>query len=317
MRRFILLLLALLAALLLMLQPASAQAPVTVTVVASSLKVRAAPSSDAGQLGVLKRGAKVVISAVSADGYWLNFSFWGKGAWIGSAPELVMVEGAVSTLPVLGTGNSSTSPRLVDFSLNPAVPAPGEPFRLGLTLSGAGSTAPFVVAGALEESFFFIPVQFLADAGHHQVEADFTAPGATGWFDLHLALDVENALGSGKEETLKVFVDYPRTHKGRLRIEPYSNYNLDGGAAEVSWDGDTLQALGEAKLGVMPLPLSEAHFNAVLAERDSVPRRELKPGALISLWTNEGRRGLLWVRALESNALLVEVFLYEEVTRAD
>jgi len=315
-RRFILLLLALLAALLLILQPAGAQAPVTVTVVSASLKVRAAPSSEAEQLGLLQRGAKVVISGVSADGYWLHFSFWGAEAWIGSAPELVTVEGEVDALPVMDTP-SSASPRLVDFSLHPAVPVPGESFRLKLMLSSREPTAPFVVAGALEESFFLLPVQFLAGAGTHQIETEVVAPKQTGWFELHLALDVENALGKGKEETLKVFVDYPRTLKGRLRLEAFTNYNPDEGAADVSWDGDSLKALNEAKLGVMPVPLSEAHYDAVLAERDSVPRRELKEKGLMSLWTNEGRRALLWVRALEGNALVLEVFLYEGVVNAD
>lgn len=311
MRRLILFFLALLAAMLLMLQPAGAQAPVTATVVTASLKVRAAPSTDAEQLGLLLRGAKVVISGVSGDGYWLNFSFWGEKAWIGSAPELVKVEGDLSTLgaaPLAGE-----APALVDFALAPAVPVPGAPFRLNLHLGSDAPAGAFVVAGALEESFFLIPVQFLAGVGSHQVEAEVVAPMATGWHDLVLALDVENQLGKGAEAIIPIFVDHPRSSKGRLRIEPYSNYNPDGGAADLSWDGDTLRILGEAKLGVMPIPLSEAHYDSILAERDDVPRSELSPGALISLWTNEGRRGLLFVRALESNDLVLDVFMYPSV----
>ena len=202
------------------------------------------------------------------------------------------------------------TPRLVDFALNPAVLVPAAPFRLRLSLTGAAPSSAFAVAGALEESFFLIPIQFLSGAGAHQVETEVIAPLATGWHDLNLVLDVDRAAA---EETLKVFVDYPRTTQGRLRIEPYSNYNPDGGSADLSWDGDTLRILGEAKLGVMSYPLSEAHYDAVLAERDDVPRSELKPGALISLWTNEERRGLLFVRALESNDLVVDVFLYPSV----
>lgn len=309
MRRFIILLLALLAAMLLMLQPAAAQSDeVIAVVVTSSLKVRAAPSTDATQLGLLLRGAKVVISGVSADGYWLNFSFWGEDAWIGSAPELVKVEGDLSVLG--GAMVSGGTPRLVDFALSPAVPVPAAPFRLRLNLVGAAPTAAFAVAGALGESFFLIPVQFLSGTAAHQVETEVTAPTTTGWHDLNLVLDVDRAAA---EETLKVFVDYPRTAQGRLRIEPYSNYNPDGGAADLSWDGDILRGIGEAKLGVLPGPLSEMHYDAILAERDDVPRSELSPGALISLHTNEGRRGLLFVRALESNDLVLDVFMYSSV----
>lgn len=311
MRRLILFFLALLAAMLLMLQPAGAQAPVTATVVTASLKVRAAPSTDAEQLGLLLRGAKVVISGVSGDGYWLNFSFWGAEAWIGSAPELVKVEGDLSTLgaaPLAGE-----APALVDFALAPAVPVPGAPFRLNLHLGSDAPAGAFVIAGALEESFFLIPVQFLAGAGSHQVETEVVAPMATGWHDLVLALDVENQLGKGSEEIIPIFVDHPRSSKGRLRIEAYSNYNPDGGAADLSWDGDTLRGIDQAKLGVLPGPLSEMHYDAILAERDDVPRSELSPGALISLHTNEGRRGLLFVRALESNDLVLDVFMYPSV----
>lgn len=309
MRRLILVLLALLAAMLLMLQPASAQSDqVVVTVITDSLRVRAAPSTDAAQLGLLLRGAKVVVSGVSADGYWLNFSFWGEDAWIGSAPELVRVEGDLSTLG--GVIVAGDAPVLVDFALSPAVPVPAAPFRLRLNLQGAAPSSAFALVGALEESFFLIPVQFLSGTAAHQVEAEVIAPTTTGWHDLNLVLDVDRAAA---EETLKVFVDYPRTTQGRLRIEPYSNYNPDGEAADLSWDGDTLRILGEAKLGVMSYPLSEAHYDAILAERDDVPRSELKPGVLISLWTNEGRRGLLFVRALELNDLVVDVFMYASV----
>ncbi|MCC6976536.1 MAG: hypothetical protein IT322_21205, partial [Anaerolineae bacterium] len=252
-------------------------------------------------------------SGVSGDGYWLNFSFWGEEAWIGSAPELVKVEGDLSTLgaaPLAGE-----APALVDFALAPAVPVPGAPFRLNLHLGSDAPAGTFVIAGALEESFFLIPVQFLAGAGSHQVETEVVAPMATGWHDLVLALDVENQLGKGSEEIIPIFVDHPRSSKGRLRIEAYSNYNPDGGAADVSWDGDTLRILGEAKLGVLPGPLSEMHYDAILAERDDVPRSELKPGALISLWTNESKRGLLLVRALEVDDLVVDVFIYNVETQ--
>lgn len=313
MRRLIILILALLTAMLLMLQPASAQGNVTVTVIADSLRVRAAPSSDAVQIGLLLRGAKVLISGVSADGYWLNFSFWGEDAWIGSAPELVSINGDLAALGSTKVTLAGEAPALVDFALAPAVPVPGAPFRLNLHLGSDAPAGAFVIAGALEESFFLIPVQFLAGVGSHQVEAEVVAPMATGWHDLVLALDVENQLGKGAEAIIPIFVDHPRSSKGRLRIEPYSNYNPDGGAADLSWDGDTLRILGEAKLGVMPIPLSEAHYDSILAERDDVPRSELSPGALISLWTNEGRRGLLFVRALEANDLVLDVFMYASV----
>lgn len=317
MRRLILLLVALLAALLLMLQPVSAQeARVTVTVLASSLKVRAAPSTDAEQLGLLKCGTKVVISGVSADGYWLHFSFWGAEAWLGSAPELVKVEGDLTALPVMEAETAVTL-KLLDYGITPVVPPPGSPFQLRLNLSSSASTGAFVVAGALAESFFLLPVQFLSGMSDHEVEVSLTAPVSTGWHELHLALDLEHALGQGTEQTLKVFVDYPRRSLGRLRFESYTNYNPDGGAPDLSWDGDSLQVLGEAKLGLMPYSLSEAHYDALLAEREHIPRSELKRGTLIALWTNEGRRGLLWVQALEGDALVVEVFLYEGGIHAD
>jgi len=308
-RRFIILILALLVAMLLMLQPASAQSDeVVAVVVTASLKVRAAPSIDAAQLGLLQRGSRIIISGVSNDGYWLNFSFWGEDAWIGSAPELVRVEGDLSVLG--GAEILGETPRLIDFALSPAVPVPAAPFRLRLNLVGTAPTSAFAVAGMLGDSFFLIPVQFLSGTAAHQVETEITAPTTTGWHDLNLVLDVDRAAA---EETLKVFVDYPRTSKGRLRIEAYANYNPDGGAADVSWDGDTLRGIDGAKLGVLPGPLSDMHYDAILAERDDVPRSELTPGALISLWTNEGRRGLLFVRALESNDLVVDVFMYAGV----
>ena len=83
------------------LPPAPAQ--MVIEVVTSSLKVRAAPSAQSEQLGLLSKGGRIVVDTVSFDGYWLGFSYWGRRAWVGSDASLVkIIEGERRGLPVTG-----------------------------------------------------------------------------------------------------------------------------------------------------------------------------------------------------------------------
>lgn len=323
MRRLILLLLALLAAMLLMLQPAAAQTDENVIAVVqvASLKVRAGPASDSEQLGLLQRGAKVILSGVSADHYWGYFLFWGEPAWMSLAPEFVSVEGDLETLTVTGvTSPPSTETtltqgdgliRLVDFAVAPAVPVPDAPFTLRLHLSSPEPLGAFAVAGEVGGQFFLAPVQFLSGASEHTLEAQVTAPSTTGWHELHLALDIDRSVSEGSAHTLMLFVDRARRSLGRIRFVGFSNLNLDGEEADLSWNGDTLSALNGALVGLLNLPFGEAHYDAIEPTLPSLLRGDLKAGALIAVITGTQARALLWVRELEQADLVLEVLVYD------
>ncbi|MCC6975535.1 MAG: SH3 domain-containing protein [Anaerolineae bacterium] len=323
MRRFILLLLALLAAMLLMLTPAYAQESETVTAVVqvASLKVRAAPASDSEQLGLLQRGAKVILSGRSEDRYWGYFLFWDKPAWMSLAPEFVSIEGNLESLTVTGVTSSTSTEaaltqgdgtiRLADFAVAPAVPVPGVPFTLRLHLSSAAPLGAFAVAGEMSGQFFLTPVQFLSGAAEHTLETQVTAPAATGWHEVQLALDVDRSVSAGTAQTLNIFVDRARRSLGRLRFVAFSNLNLDSGEADLSWDGDTLSGLNGSLLGLLDLSFGEAHYDAIEPALPSLIRGDLKAGALIAVITGTQARALLWVREVDQADLVLEVFVYD------
>ncbi len=89
--------------------PPPAPAQMTIEIVAPSLRVRAAPSAQSEQLGLLQRGGRIVVDTVSFDGYWLGFQYWGRPAWIGSDSSLIkVVEGDKRGLPVSGVSYAPT-----------------------------------------------------------------------------------------------------------------------------------------------------------------------------------------------------------------
>lgn len=323
MRRFILLLLALLAAMLLMLSPAAAQEsePVTVVVQVSSLKVRAAPSADSEQIGLLQRGARVILSGVSADHYWGYFLFWDKPAWMSLAPEFVSIEGELESLTVTGvTPSTSTEAvltqgdgqiRLVDFAVAPAVPLPDTAFTLRLRLSSPAPLGAFAVAGEVGGQFFLTPVQFLSGASEHTLEAQVTAPATTGWHEVQLALDVDRSVSAGSTQTLKLFIDRARKSMGQVRFVAFSNLNVDGRDPDLSWNGDTLSGLNGALVGLLNLPFGESHYDAIQPEASSLLRADLHVGALITLITADQSRALLWLKAIDGTDLVLEVLVYE------
>lgn len=323
MRRFTLLLLALLAAMLLMLQPAAAQTDENVIAVVqvASLKVRAGPASDSEQLGLLQRGTKVILSGVSADHYWGYFLFWGEPAWMSLAPEFVSVEGDLETLTVTGVTPPPATEvtltqgdgviNLVDFVVAPAVPIPETPFTLRLRLSSPAPLGAFAVAGEVGGQFFLTPVQFLSGASEHTLEAQVTAPETTGWHELHLVLDIDQSVSEGSAHTLMLFVDRARRSLGRIRFVGFSNLNLDGEEADLSWDGDTLSGLNGALLGLLDLPFGEAHYDALEPVLPSLIRGDLKAGALIAVITGTQARALLWLKAVDKADLEVEVLVYD------
>lgn len=323
MRRLILLILALLAAALLMLQPAAAQETEEVRAVVqiSSLKVRAAPTSDSEQLGLLQRGAKVILSGVSEDRYWGYFMFWDEPAWMSLAPEFVSIEGDLETLTVTGVTSPPVTEatltqgdgviNLVDFAVAPAVPIPETPFTLRLRLSSPEPLGAFAVAGEMTGQFFLTPVQFLSGAAEHTLESQVTAPSTTGWHELHLVLDIDRSVSAGSPHTLKLFIDRARRSLGRIRFVGFSNLNLDGDEADLSWNGDTLAGLNGALLGLLDLPFGEAHYDAIEPALPSLIRSDLKAGALIAVITGTQTRALLWVREVEQADLVLEVLVYD------
>lgn len=315
MKRLMILVLAIIIALL-SFGAASAQT-VKVTVIAASLRVRAGPGSEFDQIGLLQRGATVAPDGRDGTGYWLRFPYGEKTAWIGSAAELVKIEGDLDVLPkedqksggTLSTGDAQIE--VVDYTLSPSVPSPREKFVMRIRLASDEPVSSFALAGTVGEEFFFAPVQFLSSTSEHEVQVNIQAPATTGWQATEIVVDVDRSVSAGATIQTRIFIDYYRELSGRLRVVPYSNLNVDDGNPDLAWDGVSLTALGDALVMILDMRISDAHFEAIQPEETEIAAALLTPGTLMGLYTNEGRRALVWIKEVQNADLVVEVFLYK------
>lgn len=116
-------------------QPTAPNTPAPVLATAKeNLRIRAAPSASAKQLGTLNKGDTAQITGRNAAGDWWQIALPsnpGVQAWISAA--FVDVKGPVETVPVVGSGSTPGSqpnpaqPPSQPF-VPPSQPYPGQPF---------------------------------------------------------------------------------------------------------------------------------------------------------------------------------------------
>lgn len=304
---------------------ASAQDMPLAEVMAIQLNVRAGPSAEADVLGQLARGGRLYLSGVSADGGWYFFRFWDADAWV-AAPFVRIVEGEASTLPVVRLEPSAPimplalGPvvRVAATVLDPAIPRPGQPFRVALTLKNEGDTdaGVFSVASVLNSGFFaFATVQRLGAGASGTVTLAIPGEESTGHFDSTLIVDVERQLVMPEQDriaTLAYSIDQPYIAQSETRIEPFVNVDLHGGQADLAFNESQLVALGGAHVQLLAdVAISDLHFDMLKdVSGDAIPSGALQPGAIIGLHTAEGRRG--WLRIVErtGDALRLQYAVY-------
>lgn len=292
---------------------------------ALAVNIRSAPGADSPIIGQLRRGARFWVTAVTPDYGWLYFSYWGKDAYVTANADLISVSVPLSDLPGATLGsNAPLSPGsaqivLSDYAVNPAVPAPGAPFQIVLTLKNTGSidAGLFSVAASLAPSgaFVWAPVAKLGAGESGVVTLDDPGEQSTGQFSIRVALDVDNSLGSIGPDSLPEItyrIDRPYIAQASIDLQPFTNIDLHGGTPDLALALDGLSAMNGAKIAVLDgLTLASVHYD--LLERiggRSVPSERLKPGALIGLKTAEGRRGLLRIVAYDGRVMGVQYFIY-------
>lgn len=284
-------------------------------IIAGALNVRALPDPTSARLGVLRRGAVVTVYEVR-DG-WLRLRCTNQPCWINGSPKYVQFAGEGGV--VVNATRSLPDLQLASYVVDPATPAPGQPFRLVLTLKNAGGADAnlFSVAAAFSPSnhFAFVTVGGLAAGGQGTVSLDNSAgETVTGRHTIGVALDVEDTVqeGAAGEANNVVMVSYwidrPYTAQSRLRIEPQTNVDIHGGAPDFAWDGTVLRALSGAALAVLDMPLSEVHHDLLDLKDGQAWDGALQAGMIVGFRTAEGRRGVL--RVVSVSPLEIQYAIY-------
>jgi len=299
--------------------PVSAQGKLLATVQAKLLPVRSGPDDASPMIGLLKAGNKLVISAITKDAKWLFFSYWGKDAYISAAPADVALNVERSKIPVLQSVSQTNGPSIAvsDYSIDPAVPAPGQPFAIRLTLKNTSilDAGIFSVATTFPSGAFDWQTVGKLPAGESGQVA-LTDPGeqSTGRFTVRVALDVESQLGpadKSKVKEISVRVDRPYIAQGTVKISVFTTIDLHGGTSDLALDTSGLQALNGAQIALLNIQLPDVHFDMLAnVKGSSVAFNALEPGAIIGIITSEGRSGVLRVESFDKQILNVQYLIY-------
>jgi hypothetical protein len=286
--------------LLLPIPPVLAQAPqsIRVRVIAAQLNVRAAPSAVAPVLGILRRGALIDASGVSEDKAWLYFLYWGKPAWLSAA----YVE------PVNNEPVKDSAVKLLQYNIEPSVPAPGQDFVVNLTIQSERDLAAFKVAASCAD-FALLYVPRLA-ANVAQVQA-LHCPGetATGPHKAEVILDTERSVSSGTNATVSYWIDRPYTQV-KLSWPAFSDLNLDGDAYDIAYDGANIQGLNGTRLWPLPdIDLSTIHYDMLVPALQTYT--EAPPNGVLGLSTASGSRGALQIYESQLDSLRIEFRVYQ------
>jgi hypothetical protein len=297
---------------------AEAQAPVgRVRVRGQWVNVRAAPSTDAKVLGRLNRGKVVNHYGLSDDGQWYKLQCPKSECWITAQANLVELVGGQTVAAAVAP--SGVDVVLADYALDPAVPVPGEPYRILITLANNGKTdAGIFSIGTVLPSGQFVWANVAQIAAGGRGSLAILSPGdqTTGRKTVQLSIDLEGQLAESNTAKLNnivpltYFVDAPYIAQSRLRIEPHTNADLHGGSPDFAWDGRTLTVVGSGQVAALKVNMTDIHRDMLTGELVAGSAVSgLKAGDLVGFVLSEGYRGWLRVASVDG-ALEVDFYVY-------
>ncbi len=308
--------------------------------VKNTVNVRAGPGTVYPVIGQLRRGEQLQLIGASADFAWYVIEFRQQQGWVSAS--FMDVFGNVRTLPVIAPpptpipsptppATLTPSPQpfadivLVSASMNPPVPQPGVPFTLMAVIKNQGNAdaGQFAVATSFKpgEVYTAAIVPGLPAGQQTTVNLSNTVNG-TGFFTIAIVLDLNNQVNEGpageanNKPEFSYKVDRPAIAQGTVNIPVKSSVDFQGGTPDVSYDGTKLAPLGAAKLGLLPgVQFTQVYWDLLSPDKINntvgIPQAQLAPGAVIGIYTAEGKRGALQISGYSGTTLVVQYFIYD------
>ncbi len=305
-----------------------------------NVNIRTGPGTVYPVIGQLKKGDQVPLIGASADFKFLVFTYRQQQGWIQAS--FVTIFGDVRTLPVfappptpiptptpLATLTPSPVPYadlvMVSATLNPAVPQPGLPFTLTVVVmnQGKADAGQFAVAISFQPGSVYSAaiVPGLAAGQQTSINLTATVAGTTVSTDA-VVLDLNNQVDEGpngkanNKPEISYRIDRPRIANGSIPVPPSSSVDLQGGTADISYDGTKLVPINGAKLGTLPgIQMTQVHYDLLSPDKinntTGIARSELVQGLVIGIYIAEGKRGAMRIAGYSGDTILLEFFVYD------
>ncbi len=309
--------------------------------VRANVNVRTGPGQIYPVIGQLRRGERVQFVGANTDFTWYVINFRAQQGWV-SASFFTDLFGNIRDLPIIAPpptpvptptppATFTPSPQpfadliMVSATMNPPVPQPGVPLTLSVVVKNNGNAdaGEFAVATSFKpgEVYTAVVVPGLPAGQQTQVNLTNTVNG-TGIFTIAIVLDLNNQVNEGpngeanNKPEFSYRVDRNRIAQGNVNIPPGNSVDFQGGTPDVSYDGTKLVPLNGAKLGLLPgVQMAQIYWDFLSPDKINnavgIAQADLVPGAVIGIYTAEGKRGALRVSGYAGTTLQLEYFVYD------
>ncbi|MBX3061527.1 MAG: ABC transporter substrate-binding protein [Anaerolineae bacterium] len=307
------------------------------TVTGTTLNVRSGPGMNYNIVGKLKRGDVVRVIGALPDFSWLLIPFEGGQAWI--LAQFVTISGDRSTVPIIAvpptpsgptatvppTGEPTADIVFVSATFNPPVPQPNVPFTLAVTIMNQGSVAApeFAVATSFKPGEVYTAAVVPGLAAGQQTVVNLTATLAgTGVETISVVLDLNQQVNEGiagetnNQPTVSYRIDRPYMQQSSSTLPPGQNVDFDGGGADVTFSGASLDPSPGSALIQLQIPFTSVHYDQLASIMGSVANGTSSiggppaPGVIIGVRTTSGKIGVIQVTGYSGSSIQFNFYIY-------
>lgn len=309
---------------------------VVITITQARQNVRSGPSTDYPVLGQLSEGEQAQVIGSTIDLAWVVIEFRGQQGWL--ATYLLDVFGDLNTVPIITppptptAPPTSTAPPNADIVIDiaTAIPSPiivSQPFTISVSVRNAGNTpaGQFSVAATFPPNNIFASATIPGLAAGQSTTANLSGTFTnTGFYSVVIVADLNNEVAEGAGETnnlfnFSYFINKPILRQGSQTLNPGDTLDLEGNGAQgdANWNvsGQQLDALGSAKMGIIPnVTLDIVHWDLInpsIVNQTTILRTTTNGGTIIGIITADGNRGVIRVDDIPGNQLKVTFIVFQ------
>lgn len=309
---------------------------VVITITQARQNVRSGPSTSYEVIGQLSEGEQAQVIGATIDFAWVVIEFRGQQGWL--ATYLLDVFGDLNTVPIITPPPTPTAPPTstalpqADIVIDTATVAPSpigvnQPFTVSVSVRNAGSIAagPFAVAATFPPNNVYASAVIGGLApGQSTIAALSGTFTNTGFYSVVIVADLNNEVAEGNGENnnlfnFSYFINKPILRQGSQTLNAGDTIDLEGNAVQgdANWNisGQQLDALGTAKLGIIPnVTLDIVHWDLInpgIINQTTIQRTSMNAGTIIGIITADGNRGVLRVDDIPGNQLKVTFIVFQ------
>lgn len=308
---------------------------VVVTIESARQNIRTGPSTAYDVIAQAQEGDQFQVVGATADNQWVVIDYRGRQGWL--FVNILEVFGDLNSVPIIdppptptpGFTPTPAPPQEADIVIDSAVAVPSpiipnQPFTVSVVVRNAGNTdaGPFAIAATFPPNNTYASTIIPGLARGQVTTANLSATlNNSGTYTVTIVADLNNEVPEGPGENNNFFnftytVNQQILNQGTRTLNPGDTLDLEGNAVQgdINWDGNTINALFGAQLGVISnIPYEQIHRDLItptIVNQTSVSRSQLNANFSVGIFTADGNRGVIRIDDIPGNQLVVTFKVY-------